>query len=281
MYPYEIFLGLDLYSILLCVGIFVCILTYSRLADTLYLSAKLQKFCFICAVFAIPLGYGSAVLFQALYNIKENGGFVLSKDTGATFYGGLIGGAAVFLLIYFVAGHFLFSDGYHRRNFFGVANCAAASIALAHACGRVGCLMAGCCHGKLTEEWYGIYMHGDFGYEKYVPVQLFEALFLFALFGILTALVLKKGSYNLPIYMMGYGAWRFVAEYFRADDRGDSLISFLSPSQLIAVLMILGGVGLLVFERYYERKHATEIVREANEIKQRREKTDTNGETKK
>ena len=261
MYPYEIFLGLDLYSILLCVGIFVCILTYSRLADTLYLSAKLQKFCFICAVFAIPLGYGSAVLFQALYNIKENGGFVLSKDTGATFYGGLIGGAAVFLLIYFVAGHFLFSDGYHRRNFFGVANCAAASIALAHACGRVGCLMAGCCHGKLTEEWYGIYMHGDFGYEKYVPVQLFEALFLFALSFVLCYLFFVKfGRENkgrfplLPIYAIGYGVWRFCIEFARADERGETIISALSPSQLIAVIMVVAAVGYLCVWHFYKKR---------------------------
>lgn len=281
MYPYEIIFGLDLYSIMLCVGIFICILTYSRLADRIYLSARLQKFCFICAVFAIPLGYGSAVLFQALYNIRDNGGFELSQSTGATFYGGLIGGAAVFLLIYFVAGHFMFSDGYHRRNFFGVANCAAASIAVAHACGRVGCLMAGCCHGQVTDAWYGILMHGSEGYKKYVPVQLFEALFLFALFALLVMLVLKKKSFNLPIYMMGYGAWRFFIEYLRADERGDTIVSFLSPSQLIALIMILGGVGLLLFERAYERRHASEIESDALEIKQRREdKTDTDGDVK-
>lgn len=279
MYPNEIFLGLDLYSILLCVGIFVCILMYGWLADRLYLSAKLQKFCFVCALFAIPLGYGSAVLFQAFYNFLDGDEFKLSLTTGATFYGGLIGGAAVFLLIYFTAGHFMFSDGYHRRNFFGVANCASASIAVAHACGRVGCLMAGCCHGRVTDAWYGIYMHGGEGYTKYVPVQLFEALFLFTLFAVFVILVLKKKSCNLPLYMIGYGAWRFFIEYARADERGQTIVSFLSPSQLIAILMILGGVGLFVFERYYEKKHAQAISCDALEIAQKREvKHNQNGE---
>lgn len=279
MYPNEIFLGLDLYSILLCVGIFVCILVYGWLADRLYLSARLQKFCFICALFAIPLGYGSAVLFQAFYNFMDGDEFVISLNTGATFYGGLIGGATVFLLIYFVAGYFMFSNGYHRRNFFGVASCASASIAIAHAFGRLGCLMAGCCHGKVTDAWYGIYMHGGEGHAKYVPIQLFEAIFLFSLFTLFVILIFKKKTFNLPLYMIIYGAWRFFIEYARADERGQTIISFLSPSQLIAVLMILGGVGLFIFERYYQKKHAQEILCEALEISQKREEQNTpNGE---
>ncbi len=279
MYPNEILLGLDLYSIFLCVGIFVCILAYGWLADRLFLSARLQKFCFICALFAIPLGYGSAVLFQAFYNFMDGEKFVISLNTGATFYGGLIGGAAVFLLIYFVAGHFTFSDGYHKRNFFGVSSCAAASIAVAHAFGRLGCLMAGCCHGSVTDKWYGIYMHGTEGYAKYVPIQLFEAMFLFAIFALFVILVFKKKTFNLLLYMIIYGAWRFFIEYARADERGKTVVSFLSPSQLIAALMILGGVGLLIFERYYEKKHAQEILGDALEISRKREEKNTqNGE---
>ncbi len=279
MYPNELFLGLDLYSILLCVGIFTCILAYGWLADRVFLSTRLQKFCFVCALFAIPLGYGSAVLFQAFYNFMDGDRFEISFNTGATFYGGLIGGAAVFLLIYFIAGRFMFADGYHKRNFFGVASCASASIAIAHAFGRIGCLMAGCCHGSVTDAWYGVYMHGTEGYEKYVPIQLFEATFLFFLFALFVVLILKKKSCNLPLYMIIYGAWRFFIEYARADDRGQTVVSFLSPSQFIAVLMILVGVGLLVFERFYEKKHAQEIFRDACRIAEKRQAKNTqNGE---
>lgn len=266
MYPNEILFGLDLYSVLICIGIFVCILMFGWLADKIFLSAKLQKFCFVCALFAIPLGYGSGVLFQAFYNIRSVGGFVISKNTGATFYGGLIGGAAVFLLIYFIAGHFVFSDGYHVRNFFGVANCATCSILVAHAFGRLGCLMAGCCHGKATDAWYGIWMNGG----KYVPIQLFEAIFLFCMLAVAITLVIQKKTCNLPLYMMGYGAWRFFIEYFRGDYRGSTFVSFLTPSQLTAVILIIGGVGLLLFERYYEKRHAEQIREDALKIAQRR-----------
>ena len=72
-------------------------------------------------------------------------------------------------------------------------------------------------------------------------------------------LLLKGKSLNLPIYMAGYGAWRFFVEFARADDRGDTIVSFLSPSQLIAILMIVGGVALAIFEMHYEKKHASEI----------------------
>ena len=52
------------------------------------------------------IGYGSAVVFQqALYNMEQDGGFHITKSTGQTFYGGLIGGAVAFLLIYFGVGY--------------------------------------------------------------------------------------------------------------------------------------------------------------------------------
>ncbi len=249
MFPSVNFLGIDLYAACLCVGIFVCILAFGKLADAVKISVKLQKFCFVCALFAIPLGYFSAVLFQALYNIADRGGFVLDRSTGATFYGGLVGGAVVFLLIYFIAGHFMFADGYHAKAFFKMSGCASVSVTVAHGFGRVGCLMAGCCHGELTDAWYGIYMHGEHGYARYVPIQLFEALFLFGLCAVLTVLVLKGKYFGLPLYMITYGVWRFFIEYARADDRGQTFVSFLSPSQLIALVLCVCGVGLLVFER--------------------------------
>lgn len=251
MYPNEIIFGLDLYTIMLCVGIFACILSFSKLADRAGLSMRLQRLCYVAAVFSITLGYGSAVLFQALYNIKENGGFVINSDTGSTFYGGLIGGASVFFLIYFCAGHFLFRDGYHKKNFFTVSGCAAASVAVAHGMGRIGCLMAGCCHGRQTDGWYGIMMNG----ERYVPLQLYEAVFLFCLFALLVACVYKGIYYGLSVYAVLYGVWRFFIEYARGDYRGSTFVSFLSPSQFTALVFIAAGVVLFLIQRHYMLTH--------------------------
>ena len=259
MYPKDLFLGLDLYDIFLCIGILSCILVFDKLATRYPLRAKLQSLALYDGIIAIICGYGSAVLFQAVYNIAKIGKFQITKSTGATFYGGLIGGAAVFLIVYFGVGYFYFKDKYHVRSFFGLANCAAPAIVIAHSLGRIGCLFAGCCHGKATDAWYGIKMYGNYGYIKYVPVQLFEAIFLFALFVFLFIRAYKRYSYNLPIYMTAYGAWRYAIEFLRGDYRGQIFTKAVSPSQFIALLMVVGGVGLFFFERYYTKKHKSEI----------------------
>ena len=65
--------------------------------------------------------------------------------------------------------------------------------------------------------------------------------------------------------MMLYGIWRFSVEFLRADDRGATIISFLTPSQLIAVLMVLGSIGLLFGERYIEKKLSLSDIDSAEE----------------
>ena len=251
MYPRAIIFGIDLYTILLCVGIIAALLTFRIFSDRNKTYWKLQNFTIITAVVSITAGYGSAALFQAFYNFlaDRESGFHFK---GTTFYGGLVGGAATFLLVYFVVGRFIFKDKIHIKGFFPIANIAAASIAVAHAFGRVGCLMAGCCHGARTDAWYGVYFVNK-GF-KAVPIQLYEAIFLFALFGFFCYRLVKNKSYNLPIYMMVYGVWRFIIEYFRGDKRGATIVSFLTPSQLIALLMILGSVGVFLLERRLKKK---------------------------
>lgn len=260
MYPNSLILGLTLYDICIAVGIIACFAAYRICADRFELRAKLQNFTLLTAFLAIIAGYGSAVLMQAIYNIKDAGGFEINTGTGATFFGGLVGGALTFILIYFIAGHFVFRDAYHRSSFTKTADCAACSITIAHAFGRVGCLMAGCCHGAPTDAWYGIYMESAGA--KVVPVQLFEALFLFALFAALMILTRRVGKYVLPAYMGVYGIWRFLIEYARGDERGDTIVSFLSPSQLTALLLIVGGVLLLVIEMKFYSKKREEGARE-------------------
>ena len=256
MYPYEILFGMDLYSILIAVGVIVCMVFIRLQADWRGLKAKLQNLLLFNAVAAVVLGYGFAVLFQAFYNYMANGTFEIVNSTGSTFYGGLIGGTAMFIVIYFVAGRFLYPDGYHVRQFRTVSDLAPAAITVAHGFGRLGCLMAGCCYGAQCDAWYGIEMVG-LGY-KVVPVQLFEALFLFALSAILLILFKRGVKYQMPIYMLTYACWRFVAELMRNDYRGATVVDFLTPSQLISVLLLVGGGVLLAIELCLDHRGAKE-----------------------
>ena len=58
----------------------------------------------------------------------------------------------------------------------------------------------------------------------------------------------NKGKYFplLPVYLIAYGVWRFVIEYARGDERGATIVSFLSPSQLIAVILFAVGIGYFI-----------------------------------
>lgn len=244
MYPNELIFGITLYDICFAGGVLAALICFRLLADKTKMSAKLFNFCLMTAVFAVIGGYLSSVLFQAVYNYEETGVFEINAGTGMTFYGGLIGGAAVFILIYFVIGHFVFPGNDHVVRLPHIARLAACSIPLAHAIGRIGCLMAGCCHGIATDSVFGVHMWA-YTDEKVLPVQLYESIFLFCLFAVLLRRALRHAKCNLQIYMIAYGVWRFAIEYLRGDDRGGTFISFLSPSQLTALVLIIGGAFLI------------------------------------
>lgn len=167
--------------------------------------------------------------------------------SGGTFYGGLIfGGLFAFWFI-----------RKHGLDFPSLADCMAPGIALAHFFGRVGCFLAGCCHGRpadifplavtftSTEAWHNT---GCPLYTPLYPTQLFEAvfnllnfLFLFQFF--------KRRAYKgqvFALYILNYSIIRFLLEYLRGDsDRGyifgglDNPLLSISTSQLISLVGIL------------------------------------------
>ncbi|NLD26562.1 MAG: prolipoprotein diacylglyceryl transferase, partial [Acholeplasmataceae bacterium] len=138
-------------------------------------------------------------------------------------------------------------------------------ITVAHAFGRVGCFFAGCCNGKHPHEtdffkFLAINFPPDSQYSglRY-PTQLFEAIFLFILFGIMFYLVAKRGFiYTFPIYMVGYGIWRFFIEFLRDDDRGE-FIGSISPSQFWSIIMVLMAIPCYFLIKYLYKKRAAEL----------------------
>ncbi len=253
MYPYPVFLGLTLYELFIVIGFVSAVLIYRVLADRETVPASVQNLCLFGGFAGLAGGYLLAVVVQAFYNYMEDGVFEITGHTGATFYGGLIGGAAVFLLIYFGVGYFVCRKREHLRYFWRISDFAAAGIASAHGFGRLGCLMAGCCYGRETDSVFGIYMSA-LG-RRVIPVQLYEAVFLFLLAAFLIFRTVRGKSYALPLYMVLYGVWRFAVEYLRGDDRGATVVPFLSPSQLTAVVLVIGAGIVFFFERRYSRTH--------------------------
>lgn len=235
MHPYIIDGVLSSYSLMLIVGIFAALGLFKLLTKLTHVSKEVYDFYSTTGIIAIAVGLCSAFLFQSVYNFFETGVF---KISGLTFMGGLIGGVATFILI-----TLLTRKKRMRAYFFTIAELAIVSVVLAHAIGRIGCFLAGCCYGIRSE--HGI-KFPNLPY-KVIPTQLYEAIFLFILFAALMLIVLKfkrlKG-FNLIIYGFAYSVFRFIIEFYRGDPRG-AYVGPFSPSQFQSIILFLVACALL------------------------------------
>lgn len=117
-----------------------------------------------------------------------------------------------------------------------------------HSFGRIGCLMAGCCHGKVCHGFPGITFTDPHAMARPLntplyPTQLFDIgvnLIILA-----TVLILRKrkqfeGQLFL-IYLLMYAIGRSIVEVYRGDEaRGFVFNGLLSHSQFIAILVAIG-----------------------------------------
>jgi phosphatidylglycerol:prolipoprotein diacylglycerol transferase len=117
---------------------------------------------------------------------------------------------------------------------------------IVHGFGRVGCFMAGCCHGTVTHAAWGVVFTDPACKANPLntplhPTQLYEAAFIFSLMGMLL-LMRKVKAYNgqlFLVYLITYAAGRGIIELFRGDiARGFIIEGFLSNSQFISLVII-------------------------------------------
>lgn len=177
---------------------------------------------------------------------------------GFVFYGGVFGG----LLSLVIACRYF---GYDSDSMFMVITPA---LPLAHAFGRVGCTVAGCCYGIETDGIISIVYHNS----RYAPVgvrlfpvQLVEAVGDIVIFIILVYIILRNSNvknaalgYQKPgshicfsgymvlyIYLLMYAVLRFVLEFLRGDAvRGRWL--FFSTSQWICIFVLMYVIPALL-----------------------------------
>lgn len=167
--------------------------------------------------------------------------FIHNFRYGFVFYGGMI--TAIAALVFYMKKKHL--PLLQTSDFMIVG------LPLGHALGRVGCFLAGCCHGKPTTLPWGVTFtdpHAMVAPEllgvPVHPTQLYEA------FGNLLLFFLLHKLYNRPhangsvllAYIACYGALRFVLEFFRGDARGAYILG-LSPAQLITLLLAVGAAA--------------------------------------
>lgn len=283
MYPNDLFptldfLNVNLYGVLIAVGVLLCFVVLFSYAKRMGISTKFTDFLFYNGVVAIAVGFFSAALFQGIYNYIENPSAGFSLTGGITFIGGLIGGVIVFLI-----GYAIFRNKFDNK-LGDVLNFVPCCILIAHAFGRLGCLTAGCCYGGPAEgafAFLGIsFAPGSSAYYEYGatplhPTQLYEAIFLLATFAVMTYLVFRgkhHGRNNLAIYLIAYGVFRYLNELLRADYRG-TFVQLVTPSQFWSILMVVIGVTMLILVRcvptiakVLQGKYATTCVQNENTV---------------
>jgi phosphatidylglycerol:prolipoprotein diacylglycerol transferase len=174
---------------------------------------------------------------------------------GMVYYGGLLGGLAggiVFIVIF-------------RAPVLETMDCVAPGVAMAHAWGRLGCFLAGCCYGVPCDSAGGLCVRFPSDSVAYfdmiergllspkesltpplVPVQLIESFFELILAMVLTHLYgfRKTRGQVMGAYFVLYGAFRFGMEALRFDPYRGSLL-FFSTSQWISIALVLAGLVLL------------------------------------
>jgi len=166
-------------------------------------------------------GFGMARLTYVALNWHEYSSnlveIVRIDRGGIVYYGGFIGG---------VLATYLFAR-FRKMSFWQLADLMTPSLVLAHAFGRVGCFMNGCCYGKACSWPWGV----EYPVTTVVtwglgaptgpvhPTQLYEAAFLLYLCVALLFIdrTKKFQGQTLASYGLLYSLFRFTIEYWRGD----------------------------------------------------------------
>jgi phosphatidylglycerol:prolipoprotein diacylglycerol transferase len=192
-------------------------------------------------------GAGAFGLFVAIEWIRTGSPLGALSEPGLVFFGApLLGGVALY-----------FSTRAFRLPFGVLLDLGVPAIASAHAVGRLGCFLGGCCYGApFSGPWAVTYTH-PFAPAAHPaiprhPTPLYEsgALLVIALVFALAPPSKVGAGRRLLLYGLLYGALRFTVELFRGDDvRGVFFDGALSSSQLIALGVFFGALIALAFRR--------------------------------
>lgn len=212
----------------------------------------------VIAVSVIGIAIGAKVMY-ILTSLKDidfqrlsDKEYLMSMIQGGfVFYGGFFGWLPAMFILY----------KFSKINPMPyIANCFPCAI-VAHGFGRIGCFIAGCCHGR---EYDGIFHYTYYGSiaapngVPVFPVQIFEAVFLFAIAGILFYYQFGRTEQKLHIlvvYAMLYCPLRFLLEFTRGDAIRGSFMMF-STSQWCSIGILAVAILYTVISKKIKKNKA-------------------------
>ncbi|MDD2833668.1 MAG: prolipoprotein diacylglyceryl transferase [Methylotenera sp.] len=208
--------------------------THAMLDDALFYGA-------LGVIIGGRLGY--VLFYQPSYFIAQPTEIIAVWQGGMSFHGGFLG---------VLAAMWLFARKY-RLAWLGIMDFVAPLVPVGLGAGRMGNFINAELWGRVTHAQFGmIFPQVDNALRH--PSQLYQ----FALEGVLLFLVLwiyaakprAAGSIS-ALFLVGYGSFRFLAEYTREPDSYLGLLSLgLSMGQWLSLpMIILGGVMLAIIKR--------------------------------
>jgi phosphatidylglycerol:prolipoprotein diacylglycerol transferase len=152
-------------------------------------------------------------------------------------------------------------------------------LAISLIIGRFGCLMSGCCYGKVTSLPWGIsFPYNSPAYLSQMasgtitsdlccalpvhPTQVYEMIFgMVMLFVLLFSDRLKRVTgQRLFVFLAGYAVIRFFIEFLRADDRGFVLgLSYPQVFSLFSLTLSLSGIAYCNYKTYKKLKYFKQL----------------------
>ena len=178
-----------------------------------------------------------------------DGNFDFFSQGGLVFYGGIICG----ILGGFVTARII------KQSLVPFEATVVPFLPLAHAMGRIGCLLGGCCHGMPYDGPLAVYypnsLTGLDPNQGYFPVQPLEAVWdVLLCFILLWAAKKPRRKFSMmAFYMCLYAIGRFSLEYLRGDAiRGITLS--LSTSQWISIGLLAICVPVLIYNGIKQKK---------------------------
>lgn len=178
---------------------------------------------------------GYVLFYQFSYFIQHPAEILAVWQGGMSFHGGFLG---------VLVAMWIFARKYHLK-WLGIMDFVAPLVPIGLGAGRMGNFINGELWGRVTNSQYGMIFPKVDGLLRH-PSQLYEfgleGIVLFSILWIYSAKPRATGTIS-AVFLMGYGSFRFLAEFTREPDDYLGLLSMgLSMGQWLSLPMVILGV---------------------------------------
>lgn len=243
------------YGFMLATGFVVCMYLAQR--DSKYFNISAQKLADLFPLIILSGAIG-ARLFHVLverptYFYEHPLDVFKLWDGGVTFYGGLIL-AIIVAWIYCKK---------HKINVLALFDFLIPYVALGEVFGRMGCFLAGCCHGVPTDLPWGIAITNPDSVTRPLGIPLHPTQLYQIAWNILTFIIVYRTSWrkkfigqSLLMYGIMYPIGRSIIEIFRGDSiRGYIIDGVITTSQGISIVIFVTCISIFIIRHFKANKN--------------------------